>query len=201
MPTLNLQVNASGNDGDADHVSTGQNSITRITMPLGSFNGNTHMGCARFLSVTIAQGTTITSATLTLKAQATYSTANTISCIAYGEAADNAAIYTATGTNINARARTTANSGAKDIKSVTAETDYTWDVTTAVQEVINRAGWASGNAISILIRDNSSTSNEWQDFYTYDNTTTKAPKLDITYSSGGKAPPPVRRPNRFFRRF
>lgn len=196
MATLNLQVNASGNDGDQDQSGI-NGSITQTRIPIGSFNGNAHMGAARFLNVTIAQGTTITSAILTLKALSTYSTGSTISCIAYAEAADNAAIYTATNNNISGRTRTTANSGAKNIQSVTAEVDYTWDVTTAVQEVVNRAGWVSGNAVSILIRDNSSTSNEWQDFYTYDNTTTKAPKLDITYGAAAATsmvPPTPRTP-------
>jgi hypothetical protein len=32
-------------------------------------------------------------------------------------------------------------------------TQYSYDVTAAVQEIVNRAGWAAGNTLAILVTD------------------------------------------------
>lgn len=176
---LTYTVAASSDDGH-EHGST--STITEQWVEAGN-HSQALTGACRFLSVAIAQGATITSAILSMTAQASYSTANTISVIAYAEDVDDAATLTTAEDNIEGRTRTTANSGAKNIQSVTLNAVYTWDVTTAVQEVINRGGWASGNDLCILLVDNSSTTDEWQSFWSYDGDTAKAPRLDIIVST------------------
>jgi hypothetical protein len=181
--TLNLQVGASADDGDTQISIDNNNSITRTMMPVGNFNGNSHMDAARFNTVTIPQGATITSATYTSTAQATYNCgACTLTANVYLEDVDNSAALTTT--NMNEKVLTTANT-AWNQTSVVAETEYDVDVTTAVQEVVNRGSWSSGNSMSVLVRDNGSSSSEWQEYYTYDSSPTKAPKLEIVYVSGG----------------
>jgi hypothetical protein len=146
--------------------------------------------------VTVPNAATITSATFKMTAQATYNAgANTVSYLVSGQADDNAPTFTAatnqysTGT----RPRTTAVSAAWNQTSVTIDVEYTIDVTSIIQELVNRAGWVSGNALVILVDTNTTTTlGEWQDYYSYDGSTSKAPKLDITYTSGGSSVVAVR---------
>lgn len=227
MATLNLQVGASANDVHAGSINndSGQtitsgamvidsSHVTSSILSPGSHGSNNEFSAGvRFTGVTIPQGVTITSATFILTAQATYNAgANTISYLVSAEASDNGPAFSASAPNdclrsssppagSNARPRTTAVSAAWNQTSVTVNTEYSIDVTSVIQEIINRAGWVSGNAINILVDTNTTTTlGEWQDYYSYDGSTTKAPKLNITYSSGTKAKSFPRRRNYFFRK-
>lgn len=189
MTTLNLQVNASANDGSIDNIALSPQ-LTANLLNVGNVNGNSSSTAGlRFTSVTIPQGATITSATLTLYGYSTYSTGSTISAIAACEDVDNSAAFASSPGNFNTtnRPRTTAKSSAVNIASVTAGSAYTWDLTSSVQEVVDRAGWSSGNAISVFVDNNASSSSEWQEFESYDHSTTLAAKLDIVYTTGGGA--------------
>ena len=94
--------------------------------------------------------------------------------------ADNAATFTTTASDISARALTStvawsgANIGA-GWKTV--------DVTAAVQAVVNRAGWASGNALVAVINGASGTD---LTITAWDGTPANAAKLDITYVDAGQ---------------
>ena len=186
MTTLNLQVNASGNDGSIDNIDLSPQ-LTANLLNVGDVNNSSSTAGLRFTNVTIPQGATISSATLTLYGYSSYSTGSTISAIAACEDADNSAAFAASPDNFNTtnRPRTTAKSSAVNIASVTAGSAYTWNVATSVQEVINRTGWTSGNAISIFVDNNASSSSEWQEFEAYDHSTSLAAKLDIVYTTGG----------------
>jgi hypothetical protein len=187
MTTLNLQVSASANDAYAIDSATSAN-LTSTTLEVGIEASTALAALTRFLNVTIAQGTTITSATYTLKARLSYTGPATLKVYVQAEDADNSAIITTATNNIQGRSKTSTPT-SWDVHAWTSETDYSIDVTTHVQAVINRAGWVSGNALSIIITNNTAPSNEWQDAYTYDNTPAKAAKLDIVYTAGGAGLP------------
>jgi hypothetical protein len=179
--SVDAQVGASSDDGDTDQGADTQNSITRTTMPIGSYLGNPHMGATRFTSITINQGTTIDSATFYATSHDAYDCgACTLSVRVSMENADNAAALTTT--NMNDKSLTTANA-TWDLHNLAADTEYSVTITSAVQEVLNRGGWASGNSMVALVRDNSSTVNEYQQFWTYDGNTSFAPRLNITYTA------------------
>ena len=142
MTTLNLQVNASGNDGSIDNIDLSPQ-LTANLLNVGNVNNNaTSTAGLRFTNVTIPQGATISSATLTLYGYSSYSTGSTISAIAACEDVDNSAAFASSPANFKStnRPRTTATSSAVNIASVTAGSAYTWNVATSVQEVIDRAG-------------------------------------------------------------
>lgn len=67
---------------------------------------------------------------------------------------------------------------------VNATGAFTKDITTAVQEVINRAGWAALNTIGVVIRDYNSSSGRDRLIATEENTTYSQPTLTIEYSGG-----------------
>jgi MSHA biogenesis protein MshQ len=216
MATLDLQVSASADDAHAGSINNdsgrtvtsgatiltsevnGAHDLTGTLFSPGSHGGNNEASAAaRFLNVTVAQGTTITSATFTIRSAATYSSGGTISYLVSAHANDNAPALTlndASGGSLRSsgsvapmldRPRTTAVSAAWNQNSTVAETEYSIDVTAVVQEIVNRAGWASGNAILMIVDTNTTTTQgEWQDYYSYDGSTTKAPKLQIVTSTG-----------------
>ncbi|MCL4867805.1 MAG: hypothetical protein KJ063_02455 [Anaerolineae bacterium] len=184
MSTLNLQVAASNRDGH--QLSAGTfGDITASSLPVGSFGGNSVVAAVAFL-VAISQGETINQAILTITWSDTYNAGGaTIQATIYGEAADNAAVFAATNGNISGRSNTTANVGTGSLANVVTDQERQFDVTAIVQEIVNRSGWSSGNAMAFLLRDNGSDNQEWQEFYAHDGSTTKAAKLDIDFGSSG----------------
>jgi hypothetical protein len=206
MTVLNLQVGAS--NGDSEHVSgtndagravtvSGTCTITNTVLSPGSHNNNNEWTiAARFTNVTVPNAATINSATFVLKAQGSYDASpNVVSFHVSAQAADNAGALTTNNgdLNVTARPRSTADAGEWVQTSVTAETDYSRSCTSIIQETVNRAGWVSGNALVILIDTHANTSvGEWQDYYSYDNTASKAPKLDIDYADAGGQPAIIR---------
>jgi hypothetical protein len=105
----------------------------------------------RFTSVLIPQGTTISYAELRIKAQFKVGTGR-LKAIAYGIDEDNTADFSS---NPFGRTKTTANS-TRDVSPPEIGTYFEFDVTSLVQEIVNRAGWASGNNLGILVEDNGS---------------------------------------------
>lgn len=206
MTTLNLQVASSAGDAHAGsinndsgrNVTSGANigSLTDNPLSPGSHGSNNeHTAAFRFTGVTVPQGSTINSASFKMTAQATYNAgASTVSFLVSAEASDNAPALTATGSGelltSAARPRTTAVSAAWNQTSVVADTEYSIDITSVIQEIVNRAGWVSGNAILIIVDTNTTTTlNEWQDYWSYDGSTTKAAKLNIDYGAVGAGKP------------
>lgn len=179
--TINVQVTASGNDGDTDEGADNANSLTRTILPIGSYSGVAHMFVTRFPSISIPNAETIISAEFSMANNGTYDCGScTLAARLYLEDADTATAPTLT--NMNDLTTTTAYTDI-DISSMTADTFVDYDVTTAVQEVIDRAGWSSGNALSVIAVDNGSDYSEWQEPWSYDGSATYAPTLVIEYGS------------------
>lgn len=139
----------------------------------------------RFPNVTIPNGATITSAVINFTARSNFSMTAGITVDIYCENVDNSADF-ATTADVVDRARTTAtaawsapNTGTTDVAVNSA------DFTTAVKEVVDRAGWASGNALMVLLRESAGTAGESADYYFYENSTTKCALLTINYTTGG----------------
>jgi hypothetical protein len=52
-----------------------------------------------------------------------------------------------------------------DVTNVVVSTWYEWDLTAAMQEVVNLPAYASGNRVIVLLDTGESTTvNQWQDF-------------------------------------
>ena len=198
MTVLALQVAVSAGDSQMGSIAndSGKNVTASATVSTNSTllqpgshgNNDEYSVACRFPSATIPQGSTINSATFTLRADSTYSAGgNVIRYHVSCQAADNAGALVATSGDLRAsvRPRTTA-SAVWTQTSVTGNTEYSVDITSAVQEVINRAGWVSGNAIVVLVDTHADcTSGEWQDYRAYDSSASTAPKLSVDYSTGG----------------
>ena len=216
MPTFNYQVSASLDDGDAGSVNNdsgrtvtsgatflvGNSDLTSSIVSPGSHNSNDeYPAIFRFLNIGINPGATIVSANFTITAQATYNAgANVIKYFVSAELAASglALSYTNPGRTLRsasppvgatARPRTTAYAGPWDLTSVTVDTEYSISVTSVIQEIVNQGGWAYNNAINMIMDTHPDcTQGEWQDFWAYDGSTSKAAKLSIVTAGGGLAP-------------
>lgn len=196
MP-LNLQVGASGDDSHQQSIpnDSGRNvtgsgicSLTNTKLEIGSHSGGNEWSAAAAFVLNVAQGETITEAIVSLRGNSSYSASpNVVKIYASVQDSDAPAALSSSSADLNAaaRPRTTATT-VLDVSSVTGGTWYEWDITTAVQELVDRAGWSSGNRCVVLFDTHEDTTvGEWQDFDSYDGSAAGAPKLDVTYGSGG----------------
>ena len=185
MTTLNLTVPSSAED---DSGSTAFGLLNSTVLYSGKISGAFSVRAYfRFTNVTITQGSTINSALFRPVAVDTDTSTNWITRL-YFNAVDNAS-NPASGAALDALALTTAFATPTNSLNTSAGTRYDFDVTSVLQEIVNRAGWASGNAVTVLWLDNGSTngiSRRWND---YSGGAANAAKLDIDYTAGSPAAP------------
>lgn len=133
--------------------------------------GSNYVGCVstdntqysmgiRFPAVPLPQGATINSAYLVVTSSGTYSQ-NTVSSIIQGEDADTANVFAGTYVDYDGRPKTTATVPWYGIDTWTLGSDYVSpDISTVVSEVVNRAGWASGNNMVLFWDDRAKASSQ-----------------------------------------
>jgi len=146
-------------------------------------------GGKRFTNITIPKGSTITAAYLTIRCASSESD-TVCKSIIQGEDVDDAAQFSDLA-DYQGRTRTTALVYWDSIPAWTADTDYdSPEIKTIIQEIIDREGWASGQDIVIFWDDHDgrSDSGAYRRGYSYDGSSTYAPKLHIEYT-----PPTARR--------
>ena len=110
-------------------------------------NGSPRWAGIRYQGVAVPKGALITSATMTLKSWFTGGGGGTTWGKFYGDAADNSAAFS-TAARSELRPRTAAfctvlSAGSDDVL-------LAHDVTAIIQEIVNRSGWAIGNALSLV---------------------------------------------------
>ncbi len=144
------RISASGND--AEQVIGGVTNLTSSDLELVTDAAVQVVGM-RFTGISIPKNATITNAFVQF-ATDEVSTAATSLTIA-GEAADNSAIFTTAANNISARATTTATAAwspaAWNIIDEAGANQRTPNLSGIVQQIVNRAGWTSGNALTIIV--------------------------------------------------
>lgn len=178
MTTLAKQVAASADD--AWQNATGTVAITGND--IGSLSTGNFWAGWRFQNVTIAQGQVLTSAIFEgYVYDATYDDV-------YGnfhcEDVDNATQFTTGASDISGRTLTTAYTGVG--ATGVGVGWYAVDITTAAQEVIDRGGWASGNAMNVILDCLASVSLRYRQYDYSDGSS--AAKLTFTYTAGGGIP-------------
>jgi hypothetical protein len=134
----------------------------------------------RFPNVTIPINATITEAYVRFYA---YESSLDVDALCYFNAEDDAVAPTAefqfNGLDL------TSNSVVWEIRdSWTALNQYnTPDLTTPLQEVVDRGGWASGNAVMIVVKNNGTTGNNYRIIYDYGSSgAAYKAELHVTYT-------------------
>ena len=181
--TVQVRVN-SGSDDAEETISDGSMYITSSDIELVDdmdSNGEQIVGL-RFNGVEIPQGKTITSAYIEFETDTTDTVSTSL--VISAQASDNAATFSSTGFDISSRLTTSASVAWNDIPSwnIVDEKHQTPDLTTLVQEVVNRSGWADGNSMGFLFDGAGSRTAE-----SYEGEATAAALLHIEFDD---SPPP-----------
>lgn len=182
--TVNVRV-AAGSD-DAEQAASGGVSVTSSDLEL-VYDGSNQLVGLRFAAVDIPQGAIITHTYVQF--QADESQSETTSLTIRGQAHDGAPAFTSSSGNISARTPTASSvvwSPPAWLTTGAAGADQrTPDLSVVINEIVARPGWASGNALVIMISGTGHRTAE-----SFEGMPTGAPLLHAEYSSD----PPVNRP-------
>lgn len=153
------------------------NSDTKLT-----FGTSLGVSCKAWIPfiVNLPKGVVISAATLRIVSDATRT--ETIDVRVGCEATDNASAP-ADWTALNAKSMSSNYTDTGIVTSATAGTEYSVDVTSAVNEILSRSGWAYGNTLAILVHNNTTLSGDFHNFASFDNVSYAEPKLDITFQT------------------
>jgi len=165
----------SGSDDGYEKASTGVVlGKSTITVGYGYLNG------FRFTNVTIPQGATIVSAKLSTAAQST-DRYKPLSLTYWGESADNAAPFGTSGdAKMSARFRTLNSADYPNIPPwVTRDVYYdSPNLASIIQEIVDRSGWRSGNAL-VILQEGPTTSGRF--IWAKEGYVNMPPKLTVSY--------------------
>lgn len=129
----------------------------------------------RFTNVQIPKNANISSAAIEFTATVNNISAGTKTI--QGQAADNPATFTSTTNDVTNRTKTAA-SVSWTLSNWSANQAYqTVDIKTIVQELVNRAGWASGNAMAFFVYGATGT----RAAYNYETSGQSSPRLKVTF--------------------
>ena len=179
MTTLAKQVAASADDGWQNAAGT----VAITGNDIGGLSGPNFWAGWRFQNVTIDQGQVLTSAVF--EGYAYDTSEDNVWGNFHCEDVDNATAFAASSNNISGRTLTDAFT-AVGVSNVGVGW-YAVDITPACQEVIDRGGWANGNAMNVIM---DCLLNSLLRFRQYDYSDGSfAAKLTFEYSAGGLAVP------------
>ncbi len=180
MPTVNLQVGAGADDCgiDNDSGSSGySNSATQDEVR--SQAADPDRMSFRFDPVAIPAGATITAATF--EARISDNTGrDDVYCDCQLEDADDPAAPT-DGTDFAARVMTSASTLWDETSVPTESFQGPGDLSDEVQEVVDRVGWATGQAMQVFLSGRTDETRRLE-IDTYDNDSAHGATFDITYT-------------------
>jgi PKD repeat protein len=177
--TLEKRVAVSADDAEEFANGTTYTNSTDLELVFG--DGNIQKVGMRWTALAIPFGAQITAAYVQFDADELQSevTALTIA----GQAADSAAIFATTSGNVSTRPRTTATVAWSPNPWTAGQVGFdqrTPDLRPVFQEIVNRPGWKSGNALALIV-----TGTGHRTAVAYDGGATKAPLLHVEYLDSG----------------
>ena len=183
--TITSQV-AQDNDDAEEEVSNGNMDLGSSDLEITSDGGTNQLVGLRFLNINIPQGTTILSASIQFTTDETDTGSTSVAI--RGEDTDDASVFSSSNSNISNRTLTSASVAWNNILAwntvgQSGADEQTPDITTIVQEIINRGGWSSGNALAFVISGSGERTAE-----AYDGSASDAPVLTIV---ADYTPPPL----------
>ena len=149
--TLNRAVSTSSDD--AEESSAGAVDLASSDLELVNDGTEQTVGL-RFTNISVPRQATIVNAFVQFTVDE--ATSGTTSLTVRGQAADNPTTFTTATTNISSRPRTTASVAwtppAWPTVGAAGPDQRTPNLKAIVQEIVNRSGWASGNALAMILR-------------------------------------------------
>ncbi len=185
MTTIDEQVGASLDDTQHRLTSHIFFSLDTLIFAAGAPSSGAHgYGAAgRFTTVAIGNGDTVDTADLIVTPRISDSDTTALATINADDADDSPRI--ANDTDWDNIVHTTA-SVDWTVPAFVLDVEQTSpEIKTVIQEIVDRAGWASGNSMTIFFEDeaDASTAGAYRPGHSYDSSTTKAPKLHIEFTA------------------
>jgi Bacterial Ig domain len=138
---------------DADELQNGTVRRTNGDLELGSDKSTPTTVGLRFTGVDVPQGATLTRAYVQFQVDEKGTTAASLTV--RGESSDNAAGFATAAFGISSRPRTTASVGwtppAWSVIGAAGPDQRPPDLSSVLQEIVNRPGWSAGNALVLLV--------------------------------------------------
>jgi hypothetical protein len=185
VQSFDAQVSVGADDAEEETTNTVLVGNADLDMMVGD-EGNLVVG-VRFRGVAVPKGAQITNAYVQFQADEAQSGATSLTI--KGQADDNPAAFTTAAGSISSRPTTTAAvSWAPPAWLGVGDTGLaqrTSNIASVLQEIVNRSGWAPGNALVLLVTGTGTRVAE-----SYNGSPTGAPRLHVEWSGGsGNAPP------------
>ncbi len=181
LPTTQLNISVNTDDDDAEEKSNGQMKLADRDFNIVELRGAAQTLGIRLQNVTIPVGAQITNAYVQFDAKKDGSGSMALSIQA--EDIGNAPAITSSSSNLSNRTATTASVAWNPpawTKDDAGPDQQTSDISTVLQEVVDRGDWVSGNSAVLLI-----TGTGERIAHSHNSSATKAPELVVTYSVGG----------------
>jgi hypothetical protein len=179
--TTTVDVRVAASNDDAEESRSGSTSLTSSDLELVLDQDVQTVGM-RFGNVTIPRGAVVTDAYIQFQVDETGSGATTLAI--RGERADNAAAFASAAGDISARPPTGAVVGwspsAWPSTRAAGPAQRTPNIAAVIEEIVAGAGWASGNALVVIITGTGKRVAE-----SYDGSPGGAPLLHVEYVVGG----------------
>lgn len=177
---------ASGSD-DAEEYGSGSMSLTSATLDLVDNGSSVQTVGLRFTDVNIPYGAVIENAWIQFATDAVSTDVTSLTIRA--EAVDNASTFTTVTEDISLRPKTSANitwiPATWNTDDEAGPDQRTPSLVALVQDVVNRPGWAEGNALAFIV-----TGSGRRIAKSYERDVYGAPYLHIEYSDPTGTPPP-----------
>ena len=180
--TLDIRV-ASGPD-DAEEKPSGSMRLASSDLELTTDGSNQQVVGLRFTGLAIPAGASITAAYVQFQADEADSGA--VALTVRAEAVDDAAAFVDVRDDLSSRPTTVASVGWSPpawVRGDAGPAQQTPDLATVVQEIVNRPGWASGNALAIIVEGTGTRTAE-----SFDGLAAAAPLLHVVYETGNATP-------------
>lgn len=175
-PTM-LNVRVSSSSDDAEESALGSVTFTSAYLELVYSTSNQIVG-VRFKNLSIPKGATVLNAYIQFQTGLTNTTLTSLTVV--GQANDNAKSFSNSRRNISMRAKTAAavewSPLAWTVINESGVNQRTPDISTIIQEIVNRPGWLSGNSLVLII-----TGTGQRTAWSFNGLPSGAPLLHIEY--------------------
>jgi hypothetical protein len=174
------EIRVAASSDDAEENSSGRVSTGSSDLELTYDRSNQTVGI-RFSGTAIPKGATIVNAYIQFQTDETQSVATSLTI--QGEDTDNAGAFLGLTGNISSRTRTTAavswSPSAWTTVGEAGSDQRTPDIASVIQEIVNRPGWSSDNAMVLIITGTGERVAE-----SYDGNSAGAPLLHVEFTPG-----------------
>ncbi|MCQ3926911.1 MAG: hypothetical protein DPW17_06335 [Candidatus Jettenia sp.] len=171
------EIRVTAGSDDAEERSSGSVILSSTDLDLVFDKNNQTIGM-RFNGVDIPKNATIINAYIQFKVDEITSEATSLTI--QGEDVDNAVTFAAVSMNISSRPRTTAAVSWSPVPwttvGVSGSDQQTSDISSVIQEIVNRSGWSNGNSLVVIITGTGRRTAE-----SYEGSQSGAPLLHVVY--------------------